>query len=710
MALNITINKTAVAASYPAGSTVATVVASGGTTPYTYSLATGGDYFSIDASTGVVTTKALMDASSIQSFSVTATDSNSTPESITSGVVYPNIQAAQQSKFNKSNVIYKIVNDIDLGNAVLTIPANCTLDFQGGSFSNGTIYGEKTIIIAPLIQIFGNELVLSGTFLGTGYVEYYGCYPNNQNNDVCIAITKIYKGFQSVQLQDGTYYTSTGHCPITNLRGVSKYTTSILYVASNDNDYLFSLGDMDNLKDENYRKRYLSLSDMQIVMKSQNDTKLHGCSVIKFGNIADSYLRHMMISCYQKGLLSSQDELKSTIEDESLEESFNSVLRFTGYSEILSFDDLRILGTVPVKSDYSSQLDATNFQNCIFIGGNTGYANVLLKGSIYNVSFTGFCSFNQFLYGLKCTKSVWNLSINGARFEQPLTINDNEGKQISCNIYINPKDYRIRLGLANLHLAGEANGIYLDGSYIEADISNVYTFTDATGSTSKVHLQYGFQIGSNNKIGLITTHNVNLPTSDVILKDWGIVRNSVINFYGTEYRAIHSIRDAVICNQVYSNIQNKGFIPYDNNRTLIKYRHTTILKAGGVYTVNELSPTSWKLGISTAKCEGVAIIKDGDGNNVKSLGFSFLIDKNADHHFLYKSENSDANYNIRFGEEPPKGQRLVIPISQSNNKWNVSFMSSFDDNYHPDYTIEIFFIISLYSSYTTWLIQDVEWS
>lgn len=148
MALNITINKTAVAASYPAGSTVATAVASGGTTPYTYSLATGGDYFSIDASTGVVTTKALMDVSSIQSFSVTVTDSNSTPESITSGVVYPNIQASQQSKFNKSNVIYKIVNDIDLGNAVLTIPANCTLDFQGrGSFSNGIIVFNNTVLI-----------------------------------------------------------------------------------------------------------------------------------------------------------------------------------------------------------------------------------------------------------------------------------------------------------------------------------------------------------------------------------------------------------------------------------------------------------------------------------------------------------------------------------------------------------------------------------
>ena len=184
MALNITINKTAVAASYPAGSTVATAVASGGTTPYTYSLATGGNYFSINASTGVVTTKALMDAGSIQSFSVTATDSNSTPESITSGVVYPNIQATQQSRFNRANVIYKIVNDIDLGNAVLTIPANCTLDFQGGSFSNGTIVGQNTKIEAGLTKIFDN-ITINGTWNNdNSYLEWFNLvnskYPINE--------------------------------------------------------------------------------------------------------------------------------------------------------------------------------------------------------------------------------------------------------------------------------------------------------------------------------------------------------------------------------------------------------------------------------------------------------------------------------------------------------------------------------------------------
>lgn len=40
--------------------------------------------------------------------------------------------------------VYKIVSDIDLGGITLTLPTNCTLDFQGGSFSNGTISLNST--------------------------------------------------------------------------------------------------------------------------------------------------------------------------------------------------------------------------------------------------------------------------------------------------------------------------------------------------------------------------------------------------------------------------------------------------------------------------------------------------------------------------------------------------------------------------------------
>lgn len=54
---------------------------------------------------------------------------------------------AAQGKFNKSNVIYKITTDIDLESGTLTIPSGCTLDFQGGSISNGTVTLDGTKIL-----------------------------------------------------------------------------------------------------------------------------------------------------------------------------------------------------------------------------------------------------------------------------------------------------------------------------------------------------------------------------------------------------------------------------------------------------------------------------------------------------------------------------------------------------------------------------------
>lgn len=162
MALNITINKVSVAASFAAGATVATAVASGGTTPYVYSLATGGDKFAINSSTGVVTTIAAMNISNIASFSVTATDSTTgTALTGTSSVTYPPIQATIQNKFNKPNTIYKVTKDITLSGGILTMPEGCTLDFQGGSIVNGTINFNDTKLTGEVI--FNPSIIMSGT-------------------------------------------------------------------------------------------------------------------------------------------------------------------------------------------------------------------------------------------------------------------------------------------------------------------------------------------------------------------------------------------------------------------------------------------------------------------------------------------------------------------------------------------------------------------
>lgn len=86
--------------------------------------------------------------------------------------------------FSYSGVIYKICADIDLGGGELTIATGSTLDFQGGSFSNGTIVGQSTKIKAGLTKIFDNTII-SGTWNNdNSYLEWFNLinskYPINE--------------------------------------------------------------------------------------------------------------------------------------------------------------------------------------------------------------------------------------------------------------------------------------------------------------------------------------------------------------------------------------------------------------------------------------------------------------------------------------------------------------------------------------------------
>lgn len=222
MALNIIINKVSVAASFAAGATVATAVASGGTAPYIYSLATGGDKFAINSSTGVVTTIAAMDINNIASFSVTATDSTTgTALTGTSSVTYPPIQSAIQNRFNKPNTIYKVTKDITLSEGTLTIPEGCTLDFQGGSFTNGTIIFNNTKLKNCTINNFSNSIKVDGIIYNdTIEVDWFGVYKDGINDDA-VAIRKVLKLLENkkggiLQLNSGTYYCNSGDSSFAN--------------------------------------------------------------------------------------------------------------------------------------------------------------------------------------------------------------------------------------------------------------------------------------------------------------------------------------------------------------------------------------------------------------------------------------------------------------------------------------------------------------
>lgn len=113
-----------------------------------------------------------------------------------------------QNKFKKTNTIYKITKDMDLEGSTLIIPVGCTLDFQGGSFKNGTIEGNGTVIQSELRRIFDDNVVLEGVWnVKEGYPEWFGG-KGDGITDNTQAIKNCIKYFTNTYISAGTYITN----------------------------------------------------------------------------------------------------------------------------------------------------------------------------------------------------------------------------------------------------------------------------------------------------------------------------------------------------------------------------------------------------------------------------------------------------------------------------------------------------------------------
>lgn len=348
MALNITINKVNVAASFAAGATVANAVASGGTVPYVYSLATGGDKFAINSSTGAVTTIAAMDISNIASFSVTVTDSTTgTALTITSDVTYPPIPATIQSRFSRADLTYKITKDIDLGGGTLTMPAGCTLDFQGGSFSNGTIIGNNTRIKANSISI-KKDIKLSGSFIGDIRTSWFEIDVTDCT-DTLDNIFNISKNCNII-IDNGTYNISSKNLPRTD--NATQYSIFILKSNSrvilngtinllpNDltNYQIFRLYNIENVIIEGNGK---IIGDVETHTGTTGEWG-HGISISSSKNIT---VKDISISkCWGDGITVAsytQDNLSSDITIDNIKSKYN---RRLGVS-IISGDGIKFINS-----------------------------------------------------------------------------------------------------------------------------------------------------------------------------------------------------------------------------------------------------------------------------------------------------------------------------------------------------------------------------
>lgn len=142
---------------------------------------------------------------------------------------------SDSSKIINSNIIYVIVSDIDLQGETLTIPSNCTLDFQGGSFSNGTIIGNCKIT-GNVSNIFGDNLILFSTSNSNlQVIDSNQCKILANNSFISLSKRELLKVDDITSLFDIGVITASPHLITEYIsNGYLKYDTTKIVITDNN--------------------------------------------------------------------------------------------------------------------------------------------------------------------------------------------------------------------------------------------------------------------------------------------------------------------------------------------------------------------------------------------------------------------------------------------------------------------------------------------
>ena len=171
-----------------------------------------------------------------------------------------------ESQVTQTNKIYIIHDDFTLSSNI-TIPANCVLEFDGGSLSGAyTITGNNTAINAGLVKIFGTNVIFAGTWnIDASYLEWFGSTNSTEDatafltsayslcNKVCLV--KSYNLPNGFTLNGGALYSTSGYAsvklgaPINIRASYTKIHNLSVSSADKDNIDTFVFGENSNSPD-----------------------------------------------------------------------------------------------------------------------------------------------------------------------------------------------------------------------------------------------------------------------------------------------------------------------------------------------------------------------------------------------------------------------------------------------------------------------------